>query len=192
MEKAFTRLRRVFNYEETVFRLLAPHVTRGRVLSVGCGQGEIERLLQDRLRVAIEGVEVTRYRVQKIPTALYDGKRLPFPDKSFDTCLFVYILHHAQDRERLLREAARVTKGSIIILDHTYTNQVSKALLSLYDYAANLAYRMPIPLSFLRVREWRSLFQDVGLQVQEAGIPSSLNVFFSLRPGRRVRTARAR
>ena len=88
--------------------------------------------------------------------------------------MFVYTLHHSNNIESLLREAARVTKKEIIILDHTYTSWLSLDLLKAYDYAANFMYGMPIPFNFLRIREWLALFQRNKLKVLEASIPSAM------------------
>ena len=51
----------------------------------------------------------------------------------------------------------------------------------LYDYLVNIPYNMPIPLNFLRVREWLSLFKKHDLRVVETSVPCPVNVFFRLR-----------
>lgn len=180
-EKPMVHVRKAFQYDQFVYDLLAPHVNGGTVLSVGCGEGRVEAMLHDQRGIPITGAEVTKYKEQKIPVELYDGKSLPFRDKSFDTSLFVYMLHHTNDIASLLREAQRVTRKEILILDHTYTNVLSKQLLKLYDYWVNVMYGMPIPFNFLRVNQWKRLFHELGLTVTEGEIPSSLNVFFKLR-----------
>ena len=178
----FKRLAAVFNrlmgYDRNVYNTLRPHLD-GKILSVGCGEGRVERMLQEQ-GVEVTGVEVTMYKEQQIPVRLYDGKRLPFKDKSFDTVIFVYVLHHTNDIESLLKEAARVS-SNVLILDHTYSNPVARAALMLYDYLVNIPYNMPIPLNFLRVREWLSLFKKHDLRVVETSVPCPVNVFFRLR-----------
>ena len=168
-------------YDEMVYGLLAPHLNGGQVLSVGCGMGKAEALLQKYTGVQVMGVEVTTYKEAHIPITPYDGNRLPFSNKSFDTTLFVYMLHHTTDIPHFLKEAKRVTKKEILILDHSYSNILSKGLLGLYDYCSNVLFDIPIPLNFLKVKEWHELFRTLDLQVKEASVPSALNVFFKLR-----------
>ena len=180
LEKASLFFRKAVGYDTMVFDILSPHLNNGKVLSVGCGEGRVESLLQRKRGIDIVGAEVTLYKNQKIQIEMIDGEKLPFPDKSFETTIFVYMLHHTENIDTLLAEARRVTKGTILILDHTYTNPLSKGLLKLYDYGANIFSGMPIPFNFLKIREWKSLFKKFNLDVEEATIPSALNVFFKL------------
>ncbi len=184
MEKAALVFRRVIGYDSTIYNILSPHLNGGRVLSVGCGEGRMERILQDKTGIEIEGVEVTRYKKAHIPVKLYDGKRLPVKDKAFDNTIFVYMLHHSNNIEGLLSEAVRVTKQNIFILDHVYDDAVSKSLLKAYDYAVNFYYKMPIPFNFLKSGEWSQLFRKLNLRVEEASVISPLNVFFKLGIGK--------
>ena len=144
----------------------------------------MECMLKEKRGVNIEGVEVTKYRKNHIPVKIYDGERLPVGDKTFDSTIFVYVLHHSKNMEGLLSEAVRATKKNIYILDHVYCDSVSKSLLKVYDYAANFLYGMPIPFNFLRPGEWNRLFRKLNLKVEEVFVPSPLNVFFKLGIGK--------
>ena len=180
MEKPALLFRRAFSYDRRVCEVLASHMNGKNALSVGCGNGNIESVIQEMNGIKIVGAEVTSYNESKIPIKLYDGKRLPFKDNEFDTTMFVYVLHHTNNIKGILAEAKRVTRGSILILDHTYTNTVSKAMLKLYDYCANVLFRMPIPFNFLRIREWTQLFRKLDLRVAESSVLSPFNVFFKI------------
>src|SRR5689334_3260350 len=69
-----------------------------KVLDVGCGDGTIDALIQQkRPDVSIRGVDVLLRPATRIPVDLFDGKKFPFDDGSFDTCLFVDVLHHTTD-----------------------------------------------------------------------------------------------
>jgi len=94
MEKATSVFRKIIGYDSKIYNTLSLHLNGGRVLSVGCGEGRMERALQDKIGIKIEGVEVTRYKKTHIPVKLYDGKTLPVKDKAFDSTIFVYMLHH--------------------------------------------------------------------------------------------------
>lgn len=176
--------RRIISYHDSVYDMLSPHLNGGTVLSVGCGEGRMEADLKIKNAVDVQGLEVTKYKKSQIPIKLYNGKKLPVKNKSFDTVLFVYMLHHTPDRkaiEDMLKEAKRVAREDIVILDHTYTNIVSKAMLMMYDYAANFLYDMPIPLNFLKINEWKKMFKKLNLEIVEANVPTALNVFFKVK-----------
>src|SRR5258706_10329694 len=106
-------------------RVLAEHLSamippRAAVLDVGCGDGTIDALILRRRRdIKIQGVDVLIRPSTKIKVEAFDGKTLPAADKSFDTVVFVDVLHHTQDPLILLREANRVARKSILIKDHT-------------------------------------------------------------------------
>lgn len=99
--------------------LLLREVRGRRVLDIGAGPATYSRLLAapDRQVVAID------YSIALLATAAADGaplracasaQALPFADGCFDTSLLLSILEHVDD-ERVLREAARVTRERIII-----------------------------------------------------------------------------
>lgn len=180
-EKIAHLLRNHQNYDRWVYNILEPHINLDRTLSVGCGEGRAERLLKESRGIDIVGVEVTMYGEQKIPVKLYDGIKLPFGRKTFDTTMFIYMLHHSENIEGMLKEARRVTRRDIIIMDHTYTGFATKSLLKLYDYFSNVFYGMPIPFNFLKADQWLGLFERLGLSVQEARVTAPMNVFFKLR-----------
>lgn len=187
LEKASLSIREAFRYDDVIYDLLAPHITGKNILSVGCGQGTVERLLEERLGVRMTGAEIAQYKEQKIETRIFDGKKLPFADKTFTTTLFVYMLHHTPNSKRieaLLAEAKRVTKGTILILDHTYSTPLDRFLLKAWDYLMNVPFHVPVPFNFLRMTEWRALFEKLNLKIETVSTPAFpllMNVFFRLR-----------
>ena len=97
------------------------------VLDVGCGDGTIARLIQQRRPdLSILGTDVLARPHTHIPVALFDGQRLPFLDGAFDVVMFVDVLHHTDDPTILLREAKRVSRGSVVLKDHT-SDQIGRA-----------------------------------------------------------------
>src|SRR5258708_5398205 len=111
---------------------------RASVLDIGCGDGSIGSLIAERRPdISIQGVEYLVRPECKIECRAFDGSSLPFPDGSFDVCLFVDVLHHTQDPSVLLREAARVTR-SFVLLKHLLTeNAFDNLRLRLMDWMGN-------------------------------------------------------
>jgi len=67
--------------------------------------------------VVITGIDVLVRDHAHGPVVKFDGTSIPFPDRSFDTLVFVDVLHHTNDPVLLLREAARVARNTIVIKD---------------------------------------------------------------------------
>jgi len=102
-------------------RRVAPRA-HGRLLDVGCGQRPYEALFLPHVTeyIGIEH-EATFGRTHasksaKVPDFYYDGVRLPFEDKSFDTVLNVQVLEHTPEPGRLVSEMARVLKDDGLLI----------------------------------------------------------------------------
>lgn len=92
----------------------------GRVLEVGCGEGELAALLTGTVGdvVAIDQsprmVELARAR--GVNALVADVQDLPFPDASFDAALAAWMLYHVPDLDRAVAEIARVLRpGGVIV-----------------------------------------------------------------------------
>lgn len=99
--------------------VIATEVAPTRLLDLGCGEGFVDLFLSERLPgLAITGVEPDEQALEVAaalnPGAVYlagDGRRLPFPDNSFDALVCLEVMEHLVDYPALIREAARVTAG---------------------------------------------------------------------------------
>lgn len=102
----------------------------GDLLDIGTGTGRIAELLSaDAATVtgldnSTEMLRLARARLQNLPAERLDLVQgdfaaLPFPPAAFDTVVFHQVLHYAQEPERVLAEAARVTRpgGTIAVVD---------------------------------------------------------------------------
>lgn len=139
----------------------------GTVLDVGAGSGKLAQYLTDSHGVDVRMVDVVDHNSTARPLTLYDGVRLPFADDSFDTCLLVFVLHHAADPKRLLWEVARVSKRRLIVVEDTPTNAFERAAWSRWDYFLNHGQHDDIAVAHeaLSPMEWRSIFVDMDLTV---------------------------
>ena len=91
----------------------------GRILDVGCGNG-IFTLRFAREGAQVVGLDFSRALLSQNPhggLVCGDANVLPFADGSFDTVFEANVLHHVPDRERVIREMARVSRKYVVLLE---------------------------------------------------------------------------
>lgn len=155
--------------------VLAPWIPAGaKVLDVGCGDGLLAaRIGAARPDVAIEGVDVLVRPEVRIPVRPFDGLRIPYPDRSFDAVLLVDVVHHAEEPETLLRETARVSRGVVLLKDHTREGFLAGPTLRFMDRVGNLRYGVNIPGSYWPEARWRETLPRLGFEIEawNAAVP---------------------
>jgi ubiquinone/menaquinone biosynthesis C-methylase UbiE len=169
--------------------MLAAQIPKGAaVLDIGCGDGTIaSRIRHRRPDVSVEGVELQVRPGCKIACRAFDGSKLPFPDASFDACLFVDVLHHTEDPAILLREAARVSRSLVHLKDHLDENLVDDATLRYKDWVGNRPYRVALTYNYQSAKQWAEHFSRCGLA--EATWTTEVPLYpwpFSVLAGRRL------
>ncbi len=139
---------------------------RASVLDIGCGDGAIAGVIaQLRPDISIQGVEFLVRPECKIECRAFDGASLPFPDGSFDVCLFVDVLHHTPDPAILLREAARVSRSFVLLKDHLDENIFDDVTLRFMDWVGNRPHGVVLTYNYQSRRQWAEYFSRCGLAV---------------------------
>lgn len=154
-------------------KAVAPRA-RGDLLDVGCGDKPYEEIflpyVTKYVGVEHEGTfsETAASTRTRGPDVYYDGKRLPFPDESFDTVLSVQVLEHTPDPALLMSEMGRVLKrgGLLIVIvpfsfrlheePHDYFRYSPHGLTTLTERAG---------LSVVEIRAHGSLWSVVGHKI---------------------------
>ena len=113
---------------------------------------------------------------------LYDGEKMPFPNNSFDTVLLICVLHHTEKPEAVLKEAKRVSRNKIIILEDTYNSFFSKTVLCFWDVITNLSSFLIKPFgekmsfNFKKVSQWQKIFDELSLKIISEEKPKYLKI----------------
>jgi ubiquinone/menaquinone biosynthesis C-methylase UbiE len=144
--------------------------SRGRLLDFGCGNGantvlfapdfasvvgvdvEPERIAEARATAADRGLSNLEYSV-------YDGERLPFPDRSFDCVVSFEVIEHTRDDRAALKEIARVLKPGGL-----FCGSVPNKFYLMETHGFNLPFSEVIPYSrvpFLNLLP-RAFYQRFG------------------------------
>jgi SAM-dependent methyltransferase len=93
-----------------------------RVLEVGCGCGELGRLLRSRghhvtgIELVPEMAERAQRWLDRVETADIETDGFPFLPNSFDAVIFADVLEHLIDPWRVLWEAAGVLAGGGVVV----------------------------------------------------------------------------
>jgi len=105
------------------------------VLDIGCGVGAYHSLLKSKFRslsgVDVSGacVETARQRNAGVIYDVYDGSRLPYPDKSFDLAFTICVMHHVPPSQwtTFAREMRRVLEpgGLALVFEHNPHNPLT-------------------------------------------------------------------
>jgi SAM-dependent methyltransferase len=163
LHQAFVFPRRTRVLSELLAGLLPPDAA---VLDIGCGDGTIGNSIA-RLRpdVCVRGVEFLTRPGCQIECRSFDGSSLPFPDASFDVCLSVDVLHHTQDPNVLLREAARVSRSAVLLKDHLDENFIDNATLRFMDWVGNRPHGVGLTYNYQSRKRWEEHFLRCGLTV---------------------------
>ena len=162
--------------ERLAFWLASTIPPNANVLDIGAGDGSLDSLLLVRRPdIRIDGLDVLVRRDTAIPVQQFNGRQIPFADRSWDVALFVDVLHHTEDALNLLAEAARVSR-TVIIKDHLNEGLLSNQTLRLMDYVGNARHGVALPYDYWPLSKWQAVFRQLGL------VPKSWHGKLSLYP----------
>lgn len=115
---------------EKILLDLLPEPALGRLVDIGTGTGRVLELLAPRisagigvdaspLMLALARARLGRAALSHCTVRRGDMYRLPFGDEAFDVGVLQMVLHHAEQPQAVLAEAARVlkTSGRLIIVE---------------------------------------------------------------------------
>jgi SAM-dependent methyltransferase len=130
------------------------------ILDIGVGPGlALRYLMLQHPEISFAGVDVRDLRLPEIqaPLQLYDGRTLPFPAGRFDLALLFYVLHHCQEPARVLAEAVRVTRQTLLIIEEFDRPGADETSLDLTERQSHRALGLPPDLPY-------QLFDKTGFE----------------------------
>jgi SAM-dependent methyltransferase len=145
-------------------RLAAMLPAASTLLDIGCGDGTIAKIVeQSAPGLTVSGAEFAPRADCAIPCLGFDGIDLPYPDQSFDGCMFVDVLHHSRDALTILRDAARVSRSFILIKDHVAESKFDHMTLHFMDWIGNRPHGVELPYNYFSSQQWQELYRSAGL-----------------------------
>lgn len=135
------------------------------LLDIGAGNCSIFECLIGR-GYEIAALDVADFSfVPGVKPVLYDGETIPFVDGKFGTALLISVLHHTQNPEVVLAEAARVSPR-LVIMEDIYSNPVHGFFTRILDNLLNLEFSGN-PHSNMSDAEWRTVFSNHNLVIKD-------------------------
>jgi len=144
------------------WKIIKNHIVGNKILDFGLGMGSLAKcMLDDGYKVT--GLDVDNTSLwQDIQPVIYDGKKIPYSNDTFDNTTVICVLHHCQNQEKLLNEIMRVSKRAIVIED-TFRNQIEHISIAIRDSIENWEFYHHKYRSY---PEWKSLCNNNGWKVK--------------------------
>jgi ubiquinone/menaquinone biosynthesis C-methylase UbiE len=172
--------------------------SEGPVLDLGSGTGHLSARLERELRLDVVTADVSDIHVVgRRPVLISDGV-LPFGDRTFSAALLLFMLAYPQDPARVLAEAARVTRGPIILVQSLHSNRFGYAWLRVREFfwtivafhVSRLAGYVARDARFSMNTQRFYTAQDLRRDVRAAGLRITARQERPVLPGRSLVVAR--
>lgn len=108
--------------------------TEGRVLDLGSGTGHLSARLERELGLEVVTADVSDIHVVGPAPVLIDDGVLPFEEKTFSAALLLFMLAYPNNPSDVLAEAARVTRGPIILVQSLHASRLGYAWLRVREF----------------------------------------------------------
>lgn len=131
----------------SIYRDLRKHLVgfSGKILDIGCGNSPFRHLLDTMISEyhGIDVQEASSFGYRNPDTVYYDGKVIPFADRSFDALLCTEVLEHVADPTDLVREMRRVLRpGGLAIITVPWSARFHYKPLDYYRYTPSALERL--------------------------------------------------
>jgi SAM-dependent methyltransferase len=158
-----------FKRAKRSFELVKDYIVGGSILDLGAGEGLLALEIKKQLNIEVRLVDVVDYNFTDLPLILYNPEeKIPLADKKADTTILFTVLHHASDPEHLLKEATRITKSRLVIVEG-YVEEDDKRITNIFfDWFYNRVIGdedINVPLNFLRVTGWEKILNSHGFNI---------------------------
>jgi SAM-dependent methyltransferase len=106
----------------------------GPLLDLGSGTGHLSARLERELGVEVVTADVSDIHVVGPPPVLIADGVLPFEEDTFSAALLFFMLAYPKQPARVLAEAARVTRGPIIVVQSLHANRFGYVWLRVREF----------------------------------------------------------
>jgi SAM-dependent methyltransferase len=108
--------------------------TEGPVLDLGSGTGHLSARLERELGLDVITADVSDMHVMGRPPVMIADGVLPFEEGTFSAALLLFMLAYPSDPVAVLVEAARVTRGPVILVQSLHSGRAGYAWLRVREF----------------------------------------------------------
>lgn len=146
------------------------------ILNFGSGDGYTSDLLRQNGFVVTD-IDIKNISKTNIEPIIYDGKKLPFMDNTFDCVICNFVLHHTEYNmiPNLILEMKRV-ENIILISEDLNMNYIDNILCKLHLFIKN-SWNSSLDVKILNDNEWKIIFDELNLRILKIYI---INRLFSI------------
>lgn len=160
-----------FECAKRSFELVEDYIVGEKILDLGAGNGLLALEIKKQLKKEVVLVDIVDYNYTDLPLILYNPEeKIPLADEEVDTTILYTVLHHASDPEHLLKDATRITKKRLVIIEGYIEEDDISITNSFFDWFYNRVVGdedINVPLNFLRVKGWEKILKLYGFNVIE-------------------------
>ena len=107
---------------------------KGPVLDLGSGTGHLSASLERELGLEVVTADVSDLHVVGRPPVLIVDGVLPFDEGTFSASLLLFMLAYPNDPAGVMAEAARVTRGPVILVQSLHASPFGYARLRVREF----------------------------------------------------------
>jgi len=149
------------NYNKIKEYILGEHI-----LDLGAGDGLTSLEIIEKMNKSVILADVIDCNLTDLPLIQYpQGGRVPLEDQSVDCTILYCVLHHCNNPAHVLKEAARVTKKRLIIMEGYCEDKDIAIKNSFFDWYVNRVVRVSdvnVPLNYTTIKNWKFLLNEAG------------------------------
>ncbi len=141
------------------------------VLDLGCGEGYVGENIRQIMQASVSLSDIVNMNRTALKHTMCAPGKLLWKSDAFDVVVLYFVLHHAEDAATVLREAQRVSRNRVIIVESVYRSAVELKVLTALDKMVNRLRHWRYMsgqekhLAFRTAASWRALFAESGLDV---------------------------
>jgi hypothetical protein len=139
-----------------LFRRVSPHLpVTGTIADIGAGTGHNAEQIRRRTDLIVNEYDVADLHWVGPGPALMSDDAVPADDQSFALLLLLFVLQYLESVSRILLEARRVTQGSVIVIQSTYTGIHGLFALRLREFFwGKLAFHLAVLMKLISCNDF--------------------------------------